>query len=131
MDKATRIGMYREYLAELGYRPEIDRDGDVKFMREGRTYYIILQDKDEEFFRIVYPNFWKIESEEERAKVIMASVKATADTKVAKVFPVEDNVWATIEMFCATPEAVKPVLDRSMSALAVSVHTFVEAMRSS
>ena len=131
LDRVTRANSYREYLAELGYRPEVDGDGDIVFKHEGRTYCIILSEKDDTYFQLVYPNFWKIEGAEERAKVILASVTATADTKVAKVYPVNDNVWACIEMFCATPEAVKPVFNRAISALAAGVGKFVDKMRSS
>lgn len=36
---------YMNYLTEEGYRPEVDSDGDVKFKREGRTYYIMARNK--------------------------------------------------------------------------------------
>ena len=53
------------------------------------------------FFRLVFPNFWEIESDGERAQALGAAQEATADTKVAKVFLVKDNVWASVELFVA------------------------------
>jgi len=127
--KAERVRIFQEFLRKEGYVPEIDSDGDIVFKREGRTYLIFLSDKDDEFFRIAFPGFWKIESEEERARVERAALRATANTKVAKVFPVGENTWATIELFCESIEAAKPVFARSMNALQHAVSEFVKEMR--
>ncbi len=81
MTKQERAEMYRSFLASEGYTPKIDNDGDVAFKFEGGNYYILVDDKDEAFFRLAYPGFWEIESEEERAKVIEAALHATAQTK--------------------------------------------------
>jgi hypothetical protein len=129
MNKAERAQIYSDYLRGEGYLPSIDQDGDVKFKKEGGIYYIMFSEEDAEFFRLVFPNFWSIETTEERAKVEKAALHATAGTKVAKVFPVKDNVWATIELFCSPPECFKPVFPRSMSALRAAVETFAEKMR--
>lgn len=129
MSKLGQAQMYCEFLRAEGYLPEIDEDGDVIFRDGQRVYLILIDEKDEEFFRLVFPNFWSIETEEERARVEKAALHATAMTKVAKVFPVRNNVWATIEMFVSPIEGFKPVFDRSMRALNVAVHSFVEKMR--
>ena len=34
---------YMNYLYEQGYKPEVDADGDVKFKKEGKTYYIMVR----------------------------------------------------------------------------------------
>ncbi len=128
MDKKQRAKMYHDFLEEEGYSPTIDSDGDVIFKSEGRTYAILIDERDEDFFRIVFPNFWPIENSQERQKVEQAALQATAETKVAKVFPVRENVWASIEMFCSPPEVFKAVFARSMSALRAAVGTFAEKM---
>lgn len=127
-DKAYRVNIFSDFLRSEGYVPEIDDDGDIVFKYEGFTYLIILDATDEEFFRVVLPNFWSIENVVERAKVEQAAIAATADTKVAKVFPVRDNVWATVELFCSPIENAKDVFRRSMSALQTAVRTFADEM---
>lgn len=129
MTKAQRAEMYRSYLAAEGYPAQVDGDGDVTFKYEGGNYYIMVDETDEEFFRIVYPNFWPIEDESERAKVKEASGVATAQTKVAKVFPVNDNTWASSEIFCSPPEAFKSVFRRSLLALRAAVQAFVQSIQ--
>jgi hypothetical protein len=129
MDKQQRTEMYRLYLQDEGYKPEVDSDGDVRFKKEGRTYVIIVDQDDEAFFTVVYPQFWKIESEDERRRVLTSCDHANNLSKVAKVFTVQDNVWAATEMFVSAPEGFKPVFDRAMSALQNCVSNFAQHMR--
>jgi hypothetical protein len=120
--------MYRSFLRTEGYEAELDKDGDVAFTVEGRHYIILVDEEDPEFFRLIFPNFWSIDSSEERLKTAVAAVYATAKTKVAKVFQAGDNMWASVEMFVSTPHAVKPVLKRALGALETGVDHFRQAM---
>ncbi len=130
MSKKERAEIFSDFLRAEGYMPQLDQDGDIIFKVEGRTYLIILDDEDEEFFRLVFPNFWSIDSPSERAQVEKAALQATAKTKVAKIFPTSnDNVWGTIELFSSKPEHIKPVFRRSLGALRSAVNTFVTQMR--
>jgi hypothetical protein len=120
---------YLTFLAEEGYRPRIDANGNVAFKCEGRNYVIKIDEEDEEFFYLVYPNFWRIESDEELVQVNEAALAVTADCKVVKIFPVGDtNTWATIELFCYPPQTVKDVFDRCLSTLRTGVEEFVAKM---
>ncbi|HOI00363.1 MAG TPA: hypothetical protein PLE85_07430 [Bacteroidales bacterium] len=121
--------MYVNFLKDEGYKPEVDDDGDVKFKREGRTYFILVQETDMEFFTIILPNIWEIESEEERAKVIVACDASNAKTKVTKVYSFKDNVWVTVELFIRQPEDFKGVFARAMNAIDSGAGNFVSKMR--
>lgn len=129
MDKKQKAQMYMDHLRGEGYVPELDSDGDVVFKLEGRTYIILIDEGDEEFFRIIYPNFWSIESADERIKVEKAALAATSDTKVAKIFPIRDDVWGSVEIFILPPENFKLIFARAMRALRAAVDTFVQKMR--
>lgn len=128
MNKTDRVHVFSDFLREEGYSPKIDGDGDITFKIEGHVYFVSLDD-DEEFFRIIFPCFWKIESAEERSRVERAALKANADIKVAKVFPVKDNTWAVIEIFSSSIENTKSVFGKSVRALQAAVSTFLEEMR--
>ncbi len=129
MSKSERVAMYQTYLTAEGYVPKLDDDGDLAFKYEGRLYVVILDDMDDVFVRLVFPNFWPIESAEERGRVVRAAQVATAQTKVAKIFVVEDNVWGSVELFCSPPEVFTNVFRRSMSALQAAVEKFAAKMR--
>ncbi|MBL8983321.1 MAG: hypothetical protein JNL26_14105 [Gemmatimonadetes bacterium] len=130
MTKEQKIEAFLEYLRTEGYVPTIDSDGDIKFKYEGGTYYLIVDANDGEFYRLIYPNFWAIEGATERSRVERAALQATAGTKVAKVFPVGENTWVSVEMFCPSADAFRAVLFRAVSAIRSAVVTFKEAMQS-
>ncbi len=122
--------MYVDYLTREGYRPTIDSDGDVVFMHEGGTYYIEIDTNDPQYFRLVFPNFWSIESGDELARVMVAANYATMRTKSAKIYVRGDgqNTVASIELFFARPEQFQEVFRRALSALQAGVINFREKM---
>lgn len=123
--------MYMDYLKGEGYKPEIDSDGDVGFKKEGRYYYVSIQaqEKDPEFFRLVFPKFWKIESEKERSQVLAAADQANAIAKVSKVYTQDDNVWASAEILVDRPEHAKAVFKRALATVENAVSTFLTKMK--
>jgi hypothetical protein len=128
MTKEEITQMYHEYLSDEGYMPRVDQSGNVVFKYEGGTYVILVSEKDDEFFSLVFPNFWSIEGDTERVKAILAAQAVNAETKVAKVFLVHDNTWASIEMFCCPPENFKTVFRRSLKTLRGAVANFATKM---
>jgi hypothetical protein len=119
---------YMEYLRREGYFPELDTDGDIKFRREGGTYYLMAEENDPTYFRLVFPNFWEIESDTERQQVLFAVGEVNADLKVIKIYPVRDNVWASVEMFLDPIENFHKVFNRAMNVLGEGVAQFRQFM---
>lgn len=66
MTASERTELYRNFLAEEGYAARIDDDGDVVFKCERMTFFISADEDDEDFFSLVCPHFWPIDSEEAR-----------------------------------------------------------------
>jgi hypothetical protein len=121
---------YLTFLAEEGYRPRIDANGNVAFKCEGRSYVIRIDEKDEAYFCLSYPNFWRIESEAELSQVKEAALAVTAEQKVVKIFPVGDaDTWATIGLFCFPPQTFTAVFARCLRALRAGVEKFVAKMQ--
>ena len=129
MSKAELQKLYTGFLDKEGYKPEIDDDGDVRFKREGKTYFINVDVEDAICFRLVLANIWPIESEEERQEVRVAMDHCNGMAKVAKAYMVRDDVWVAIETFIAKPEDFKVIFDRSLSALDHGVGLFATRMR--
>ncbi len=129
MSKAELQKLYTGFLDKEGYKPEIDDDGDVRFKREGKTYFINVDVEDAICFRLVLANIWPIESEEERQEVRIAMDHCNGMAKVAKAYMVRDDVWVAIETFIAKPEDFKVIFDRSLSALDHGVGLFATRMR--
>ncbi|GHU24074.1 hypothetical protein FACS1894164_09820 [Spirochaetia bacterium] len=127
--KSDLQNMYLNYLQEEGYRPNIDEDGDVHFKSEGDNYYIIVNDDDPEFFQLLYPNFWEIESEDERIDVALAASYATMQTKVAKIYLTDyDDTSVSVEIYLNNPEDFKTMFPRMLSAIDTALNAFYEWM---
>jgi WD40 repeat protein len=120
---------FMDYLEAEGFRPDIDKDGDVHFKYEGKHYFILLREKDRQFVRIIHPQFWSIDSEEERQRALAAANITTGRCKCCKVYVSDDNVDAAIELFVDETSHAIAVLNRSLGALQNGVNTFVEEMR--
>ncbi|WP_320172386.1 hypothetical protein [Maridesulfovibrio sp.] len=123
------IDKIKNVLAEEGFRPEVDEDGDLLFKYEGSTYFIDTEDDDKYFIKIVLPNFWEIESEEERNLASKVALETTASVKAAKVFPVNDDMWAAVEFFLPNEEALAPILSRLLDVVSGTAGMFAEGMQ--
>lgn len=129
LDKTGLQKLYVDYLSAEGYRPEVDDDGDVVFKREGLTYFINVAEDDQEFFSVVLPNIWPIESETERAMVLAAADRANGKAKVSKVFTMDDDVWVATELFVARPGDFTGVFQRALSAIDTATDIFTGNMQ--
>jgi hypothetical protein len=129
--KKKKLDLYSNYLRSEGYVPEVDKDGDLVFKVEGGTYVLFTHEDDPEYFFILFPSFWPIESEKERSEAYVAANLATAKTKVAKVYVLGDNVSASVELLFGDPEQFKPIFRRALSMLRGAVGMFAEKMKES
>ena len=129
MTKGELAKIYTDWLKAKGYPVRVDEDGDLVLKIEGMTYFIILDEDDETYFTLIFPSFWPIENEDERRKAERAALEVTSSVKVAKVFIRKDQLFATIELFCTSPEAATAVVPRSIRALQRAVRDFVAIMQ--
>jgi hypothetical protein len=128
MTQQERLQAYMRFLTDEGFRPSVDADGDLAFKVEGRTYWIFV-DEDEELFRVVSPELWQVQGDEERGRVDAVALRVTDHTKAAKVLTTRQGAVATIEMFASSPASVFPVFNRVMQAIQTAVRAFAEEMR--
>ena len=125
----SKSELYFEFLAEEGYRPHRDGEGDITFRKEGKLYVLFAGEDDPQLFRLGALYIWPIESEEERVQALQAASVVTGRMKVTKVYVMDDNVHATIELLYSRPEEFKPLFDRLMGLLDAGVQDFAAQMR--
>lgn len=121
--------MYLDFLKREGYFPEVDRDGDITFKREGGLFLLFTEEEDPAYFRLVYPGFWSIDSEEERQRALKAAVEIGREIKVVKIYLTEKNTWAAVEQFFDPIEDFQKVFGRLIRTLRGGVTRFGEKMR--
>lgn len=120
--------MYMDFLEGEDLKSSVDNDGDVQFEYEERTYFIEVNEDDNEFFRVVLPNIWPIESVQEGLEVVQACDEVNRSMKCTKAYTTNDDVWIAVELFVARPDAFKGVFERCIQAIEQGVETFVEEM---
>ena len=121
--------IYVDFLARAGYRASIDDAGDVLFRCEGRCYYLMVDDDDPAYFRLLFPNFWRIDSTHEHQRALLAAATVTAEIKVAKIYVLADDTQAAAEMFLAAPDDLPLVFGRALEVLQGAVRRFCELMQ--
>lgn len=107
--------LMKEYLANEGYRYDIDSDGDIHFKYEGVNLYFTDNGDDQSFFRIIMPNIYEVENN--REKVLEAVNAVCRDIKVVKAFLLRDSLWLAVEMFIDGTPDVGDFFSRCLGAL--------------
>jgi hypothetical protein len=120
--------MYMAYLAEMDKSPFVDQDGDVQFRHGGLTYFIDVDEGDTEYFAVMLPNSWMIESEAEKQRILEACNEVNATSKVVKAQIINDNVWFTTEVFLADPADFRAIFPRILTAISDATDLFIEIM---
>jgi len=119
------------YMAEEGYRPSLNADGEIIFHFEGKTCYLQTDAKDHDALRIVIVNFHPLATAAARVKATVAAQEATASTKVVKIYTLDDDTWCTTELVMPEPERFIEILGRTLSAIRAALRTFEKSLAQS
>ena len=125
----TKKKLFMRFLREEGFRPKIDEDDDIVFKFEGKTLYIETNESDESYFRLIFPNFWQIDTPEEESHALVVMSEVNAEIKVAKIYQRKDSIHATVEMFIDPMEGFKQVFPRCLGCIQAAVAAFREKMK--
>lgn len=125
----TKAELFIDFLADEGYRPKLDSDGDVTFKHEGKTYIIFAEEDDKTYVRLGALFIWSIDDEAERGRAHAVANEMNRAYKVVKVCVVEKDTYASVELFFADLAQFKAVFDRSLAALVHVVGEFQDGMR--
>jgi hypothetical protein len=118
-------------LTDLGFRPEIDSDGDIRFMYEGGSYYI-TDNCDETYLYLMYPGFWTLDDTNEQLAGLMAANSTNRQVKASKVLLSKDLSAATVTIECLIRDAsdVKSFLMRALRCIQQARKIFRDEMQS-
>ena len=107
-------------LEKMGYSPELDNDGDIRFLYQMKTIYVMTGDEEEPYISMMLPQFHEIEDGQE-TMVLAVCNKLTRELKLAKVYVDQTfkSVTATCEFFYANNEALEQNLRNSLQMLGV------------
>ena len=122
--------IYTDYLHREGYMPLIDIDGDIQFKVSGDNYFIIVDDRDIQFFQIYTGFSLGIISRED---ALNAANNTNRLSKVAKVSISSDDshqiiVSITAELLLNDPEEFVHVFSRALSLIRNAENNFLRQL---
>ena len=128
----TRHEMVVSVIQSLGFKPQIDDDGDIFVRYQMKTFYVMgANSDDEDYLVVVFPQMYEVDEGEE-TKVLAACNKITREIKLAKVYIDQTlkNVSASCEFYYNGEESLKTCLDKAIEILGMVRLTFIKTMRS-
>lgn len=122
MDKRDMIFKAVE---NMGYKPNLDSDGDIFFTYQMKTIYILIGNMDEPYVQVQLPQFFDIEEEQE-ALVLAICNKMTRELKILKVYIDQTfkHVTADYEFLYTDEESLAQNLDSAISRLGIVRRAF-------
>ena len=126
----TRQEMVVSALQMLGYKPQIDKDGDILIRYEMKSFFVLGTQTEEDFLSVIFPQFYELEEGEE-TKALAACNKLTRDLKLAKVYIDQTfkNVSASCEFYYNDEDSLKMGLEKSLEILGLIRSGFVKTIR--
>ena len=119
-------------LQSLGFKPQIDDDGDIFVRYQMKTFYVMGSNSDDEdYLVVVFPQMYEV-NEGEETKVLATCNKITREIKLAKVYIDQTlkNVSANCEFYYNGEESLKTCLDKAIEILGMVRSTFIKTIRS-
>lgn len=115
---SSKKEMILQVLEKMGYKSEIDNDGDIMLRYQMKTLFVLTGDEDEQYISVILPQFHEIADGEE-ALVLAVCNKMTRELKLAKVYVDQTfkSVSATCEFFYSDEVSLENSLDKSLQML--------------
>ena len=128
----TKHEMVVSVLQSLGFKPQIDDDGDIFVRYQMKTFYVMgANSDDEDYLVVVFPQMYEV-NEGEETKVLATCNKTNREIKLVKVYIDQTlkNVSASCEFYYNGEESLKTCLDKAIEILGMVRLTFIKTMRS-
>ncbi len=107
-----------------------DSDGDLFFKCEARSYCLVFDEGDPSYLRVLFPNFWSIDSADEEERARAAAEEVSSSCKCTRVLIKNENAWVLVETLVTDVDSADGALVRRLVSMAqTAVAVFVEHMR--
>lgn len=117
----NRKELIEKILEEMGYKPEVDNDGDLCIQYQMKSVFFLCNDKEESYVSVMLPQFSDVEEGQETF-ALAACNKVTRELKMLKVY-VDKNfrtISATCEFYFTDEESLRSLIEHSLSVLSVA-----------
>lgn len=98
----------QNFLKQEGFLPEIDSDGDIKFKREGNTYYISVDKNNKSPMYVCLRSYYSYDDNLTKTKIKEALPDLNL-WRAVKVVMLDEQFAVQADMFLTSSEAFKTV----------------------
>ena len=122
--------MIKSALESLGYKPQVDSDGDMYLRYQMKAFYFTEEDTEYgKFVTVILPQLYEFD-DSVAIKILAACNKLNRDLRLAKLFVNQtfDGVSVTCEFFYEDECALKQNLCRSIAALGMIRTAFLKVL---
>lgn len=104
----------------LGYKPQVDDDGDVMIRYQMKTIFVLVGDEDDTYTLLTMPNFCDVEDGAEHIALAVCN-KLTRDLRSAKVYVDQTfkYVSANCEFYYTDEASLKLNIENTLKILGV------------
>ena len=116
----TKRELIIKVLEDLGYKPQVDNDGDVMIRYQMKSFYAVVGNEDDTYMILTMPQFFEIKEGEEHIALAVCN-KLTRDLKLTKVYVDHTfkNISANCEFYYTDEESMKLNVANSLKILGV------------
>lgn len=116
----TKKELLTNVLNDLGYKPQVDADGDLMIRYQMKAVYIVANDEDDQYAVLIVPQFHEVEEGEEHVALAICN-KLTRDLKLVKVYIDHTfrSVSANCEFYYTDEGSLKDNIEKSLKILGV------------
>lgn len=124
----TKKEMIITAIESLGYKPNVDDDGDICVRYQMKSIYFMTGQDEEQYVSAILPQFSEMSEGEETLTLAICN-KMSREVKLAKVYIDQTlkSVSASCEFFYTDKDSLKINVEHSLSILGMVRSTYLKA----
>lgn len=124
----TKKEMIITAIESLGYKPNVDDDGDICVRYQMKSIYFMTGQDEEQYVSAILPQFSEVSEGEETLTLAICN-KMSREVKLAKVYIDQTlkSVSASCEFFYTDKDSLKINVEHSLSILGMVRSTYLKA----
>lgn len=110
------LTQFKQYLDSKGITPTKEVEEQITFLLDGLYYLFVYESSDQNYFRIILPNIFKVENDTVKYDSLVNNINQRY--KVAKATLTNDGmVWISAEQYVYSREGIEYLFERCIAAL--------------
>lgn len=119
------LSLFKQFLDTKGITPTKEVEEQITFLLDGLYYLFVYESSDQNYFRIILPNIFKVEDDTIKCDSLVNRINQRY--KVAKAtISSEGMIWISTEQFVYSREGIDYLFERCFAALKGAVEYIKE-----